>query len=90
MKITNENFIHIPHPNEGDLPFLAFNTLEVHKQLALKEQILENQKIVEKLKQWYKETQEPLLEGHIPIVSLNGVAVKLQEILSQPKVEDKK
>ena len=54
------------------------------------EQILDNQEIVEKLRQLYKETQEPIPEGHIPLVSLNSLAVKLHEILSQPSVEDKK
>jgi hypothetical protein len=51
-------------------------------------QSLENQERVEKLKQWYKETQEPIPEGHVPLVSLNGLAVRLREILSVEKIEN--
>ena len=54
---------------------------EIHRQ------IIQNQMIIEKLKEWYKETQEPIPEGHIPMVSLNGLAVRLEEILSMEAVK---
>lgn len=50
MILTNENFIHIANPNQGGTPFLAFNTLEVVDQLALKKQVLKDNLMIAKLR----------------------------------------
>jgi len=40
-------------------------------------------KLQELVKEWIEETKQPLPEGHIPIVSLNGVRIKLQSLVEE-------
>jgi len=40
-------------------------------------------KLQESLKEWIEETKQPLPEGHISIVSLHGVRMKLQSLVEE-------
>lgn len=70
---------------EADIDYFGHYDIGNERMKNIKIELLENQKIVEKIKEWYDETQQPLPEGHIPIVSLNGLSIRLKEILSANK-----
>jgi len=89
IKLTEEDIHLLYLSDNSDNCIIKFASLEGYdiewtKRQAeqLKQQILQNQAIVEKIKEWYEETQQPLPEGHIPIVSLNGLSIRLEKILS--------
>lgn len=56
---------------------------EEHEQLILK--LDAALKLQKSIMEWIEETKQPLPEGHIPIVSLNGVRFKLESLVKESK-----
>lgn len=58
---------------------LDLDTIEEYNEV--RNMVIDNQVLAEKIKEWYDETLLPIPEGHLPIMSLGGVSAKLKNIL---------